>query len=131
MPYGERLTTDLESVATAIVDSAYQGHVALGPGLLESVYVACLAHELTLRGFRVRREVQVPIAYKGLQLDTGFRIDLLVEDAIVVEAKSVLDIHPVFKSQLLTHLRLADKRLGFLINFNTKFIKDGITRVAN
>ena len=131
MPYGERLAGDLERVATAVVDSAYTVHVALGPGLLESVYVACLAHELSLRGFRVRREVPVPLAYKGLQFDSGFRIDLLVEDAIVVEAKSVLDMQPVFKSQLLTHLKLADKRLGFLINFNTKFIKDGITRVAN
>ncbi len=131
MPYGDRLAMGLERIATAVVDSAYKVHVTLGPGLLESVYVACLAHELTLRGYRVHREVPVPIVYEGLKLDSGFRIDLLVEDAVVVEAKAVLNINPVFQAQLLTHLKLADKRLGFLINFNTKFIKDGITRVVN
>ena len=131
MPIGDRLSAELERVATAIVDSAYKVHVTLGPGLLESVYVACLAHELTLRGHRVRREVPVPVIYEGLKLDSGFRIDLLIDDAVVIEAKSVESMHPVFKAQLLTHLKLADKRLGFLINFNTKFIKDGITRVAN
>ena len=131
MGYGERMTEEIERVATAVVDSAYQVHLALGPGLLESVYVACLAHELELRGFTVRREVPVPVIYRGLRVDSGFFMDLLVNELIVVEAKSVLDLHPVFKSQLLTHLKLADKRLGFLINFNVKFIKDGLTRVAN
>lgn len=118
-------------IAKAIVDAAYKIHTTLGPGLLESVYEVVLAHELRERGLRVARQVPVRIAYEGVQFDEGYRIDLLVEDAVVVELKSVEEIIPVHKKQLLTYLRLSDKRLGLLINFNTELIKDGIQRVVN
>ena len=131
MPIGDTLPAEVETIATAVVDASYKVHVGLGPGLLESVYVACLTHELQRRGFTVWREVPVPIVYEGLKLESGFRIDMLVNGIVVIEAKSVDGIHPIHKAQLLTHLRLADKRLGFLINFDVKFIKDGITRIAN
>jgi GxxExxY protein len=131
MSYGERTSVEIERIATAIVDSAYKVHTTLGPGLLESVYVQCLAHELKLRGFTVWREVPVPIVYEGLKLESGFRIDLLVNGIVVIEAKSIQDMHPVFPAQLRTHLKLADKRLGFLINFNVPYIKDGIRRIAD
>ncbi len=131
MSYGERMPDEVERVATAIVDAAIKVHRALGPGLLESVYAACLAHELQGRGFRVDREVPVPIYYDGVMLDEGFRIDLLVDELVIVELKAVQDLHPVFAAQCRTHVRLANKRLGFLINFNVPLLKDGIKRIAN
>ena len=108
----------------------FRVHSQLGAGLLEHAYQACLAHELRKRGLRVETEVPVPIVYDGVRIDVGFCIDLLVEDSIIVEVKAVIDDHPVFKAQLLTHLKLTGKRLGFLVNFNKKLIKDGIQRVA-
>ena len=131
MPFGETMPADVERVATAIVDSAIKVHRLLGPGLLESVYAACLAQELRRRGFRVEREVPVPIVYEGVTLDEGYRIDLLVDDLVVVELKAVQDLHPVFAAQCRTYVRLANKRLGFLINFNVPLLKDGIRRIAN
>jgi GxxExxY protein len=118
-------------VAKQIVDAAYRIHTSLGPGLLESVYEVVLAYELESRGLRVVRQQAVPIVYQGIRIETGFRVDLLVEDKVIVETKSVETVAPVHKKQLLTHLRLADKRLGLLINFNVALIKDGITRIAN
>ena len=108
----------------------YQVHSRLGPGLLESVYKICLAYELRKRGLKVATEVAVPIFYDNIQIDAGFKIDLLVEDSVIVEAKATIDDHPVFKAQILTHLKLTNKRLGFLANFNKKLIKDGIQRIA-
>ena len=131
MPYGEQTSAEIERIATAIVDSAYKVHTTLGPGLLESVYVLCLTHELQRRGFTVWREVPVPVVYEGLKLESGFRMDMLINGLVVVEAKAVQDMHPTFPAQLRTHLKLADKRLGFLINFNVPLIKDGIRRNAN
>ena len=118
-------------VAKQIVDAAYRIHTSLGPGLLESAYAAVLAYELEKRGLRTVRQQVVPIIYQSARIETGFRADLIVEDKVIVEIKSVEAVAPVHKKQLLTHLRLADKRLGLLINFNVALIKDGITRIAN
>ncbi len=118
-------------VARLVVDAAYEVHTALGPGLLESVYETVLAYELRQRGLTVIRQAPVPLVYEELSFDEGFRADLVVSDKVIVELKSVEKIAPVHKKQLLTYLRLADKRLGLLINFGEALIKDGITRVVN
>jgi len=118
-------------VARQLVDAAYKIHSTLGPGLLESAYQAILVYELQKRGLQVEAEKQVPVVYEGVRLDIGFRADLIVEDKVIVELKSVEQIAPVHKKQLLTYLRLADKRLGLLINFGAPLMKDGITRIVN
>ena len=118
-------------IAKIIVDVAFHIHTKLGPGLLESVYEIVLAHELKNRGLNVERQVSVPVVYDNIKLDEGFRADLIVEDKVIVELKSVENVVPVHKKQLLTYLRLADKRLGLLINFGSELIRDGISRVVN
>jgi GxxExxY protein len=118
-------------IAKEVVDAAYKIHSRLGPGLLESVYEVVLAYELRNRGLHVVRQLPVPIVYEGIQFEEGFRLDLLVEDKAIVEIKSVEKITGVDKKQLLTHLRLMDKRLGLLINFNVELIKDGMSRIVN
>ncbi|HEY3835988.1 MAG TPA: GxxExxY protein [Bryobacteraceae bacterium] len=118
-------------VARQIVDAAFVIHNGLGPGLLESVYEAVLAHELQKRGLRVNTQQAIPVIWQGTRIELGFRADLIVEDLVIVEIKAQDAIAPVHKKQLLTHLRLAGKRLGLLINFNVALIKDGITRIAN
>ncbi len=116
----------------AIIGAAIEVHKELGPGLLESVYQTCLSIELRQMGFTVETEVPVAITYKGHDIhQEGFRADLIVNDEVVIELKSVEDIKPVHGKQLLTYLRLLDKRIGLLINFNVPALKDGITRVAN
>ena len=122
--------TDNE-ISKEVVDAAYRIHCALGPGLLENVYGKTLAWELEHRGLRVTRQAEIPVVYRGERIETGFRADLVVADQVIVEIKSVEFVLPVHKKQLLTYLRLADKRLGLLINFHTVLIKDGITRIAN
>ena len=114
-----------------IVDAAYRIHTTLGPGLLESVYVLTLAWELEQRGLRVVRQSEVPVVYQGTRIEAGFRADLIVDDQVIVEVKSVETLAPVHKKQLPTYLRLANKRLGLLINFNVVLIKNGITRIVN
>jgi len=118
-------------VARLIVDAAYKIHTTLGPGLLESVYEAILAYELDKRDLQVTRQQPVPVAYESVKLDLGFRADLMVEDKVIVELKSVERTAPVHKKQLLTYLKVTDKRLGLLINFGAPLIKHGITRVVN
>jgi GxxExxY protein len=118
-------------IAREIVDAAYKVHTTLGPGLLESVYEAALAHELHSRGVPIERQKPVPVVYGEMHLDEGFRADLVVAEQVIVELKSVESIAPIHKKQLLTYLRLADRRLGLLINFGAERIKDGITRIAN
>lgn len=118
-------------VAKVIVDCAYQIHVRLGPGLLESVYQEVLAYELRKRNLHVLSKHPVPIVWDDLKFDKGFEADLIVENRVIVELKSVEAVHPVYKKQLLTYLRLADKQLGLLINFGEELIKEGITRVVN
>jgi GxxExxY protein len=119
------------AIAKEIVDAAFHIHTALGPGLLESVYDAVLTYELGRRGLRTVRQQPIPVVYESVRIDTGFRADLIVEDKVIVEVKSVEILAPVHKKQLLTYLRLADKRLGLLINFQVALIKDGITRIVN
>jgi GxxExxY protein len=131
MAFGEDTSPEIEHVATAVVDAAYKVHRELGPGLLESVYLTCLEHELKKRGFAVEREFEVPVIYDGVTIDVGFRVDLLVDRLVVVELKAVVEMHPVFKAQILTHLKLLHLRLGLLINFNVLYIKDGLQRVLN
>lgn len=118
-------------IATIIVDAAYTIHTRLGPGLLESVYETTLAYELTKRGLELRKQQAMPVIYEAVRMDIGFRADLVVEGKVIVEIKSIDAIAPVHRKQLLTYLRLTDKRLGLLINFNVELIKDGITRVVN
>jgi len=118
-------------IAREIVDAAFHIHKTLGPGLLETVYEVVLARELEKRSLNVVRQQPVPIVFGDLKFDEGFRADLIVEDKVIVELKSVEQIAPVHKKQLLTYLRLADKRLGLLINFGSAVIKDGISRIVN
>jgi len=123
------LSDEEEHIATAVVDCAYRVHSRLGPGLLESAYELCLKYELEKLGFFVERQLPVPIIYDGLVFDEGFRLDLMVNSLVICEIKSVTDMHPVFLAQTLSHLKLLDRRLGFLINFNAPRLKDGLKRV--
>jgi GxxExxY protein len=123
------LDREIERLAKEIVDSAFKVHKELGPGLLESVYEACLAHELRKRGLRVDTQLELPVRYETVRLDVGFRLDLLVENEIIVELKAVETMNPLFEAQLLTYLKLTGKRLGLLINFNVPLIKKGIKRL--
>ena len=118
-------------IAKVVVDVAYVMHTKLGPGLLESVYKAVMAYELRKRGLAIETEVPIRVEWDDVKLEVGFRADLIVEQSVVVELKSIEQIAPVHKKQLLTYLRLANCRLGLLINFNTELIRDGISRVAN
>ena len=118
-------------IAKIIVDAALNIHKALGPGLYESVYEAVLSYELGRRGLKVERQLPIPINYNGIRFEEGFRADMVVESKVIIELISIESVANVHKKQLLTYLRLADKRLGLLINFGEAFIRDGITRVAN
>jgi GxxExxY protein len=119
------------AIAREIVDAAFRIHTTLGPGLLESVYETVLSFELTRRGLHVARQQPIPVLYENIRMDEGFRADKIVGEKVIVEIKSVEALGQVHRKQLLTYLRLADKRLGLLINFNVALIKDGITRIAN
>jgi GxxExxY protein len=121
----------LNQTSSAIIEAAIKVHSILGPGLLESVYCTCLAYELRARGLAVETEKAVPVYYEGLRLDGGYRIDLLVEDSVIVEVKSTEKVLPVHYAQLLSYLKLLDKRLGLLINFNTALVTRGVKRVVN
>lgn len=122
---------DTNRISGEIVDACMKIHKILGPGLLESVYETVLAHELRARGYEVNLQVSIPVTYEGIMLEVGFRADMIVNDFVIVELKSVESILPVHKKQLLTYLRLSGKRVGLLINFNSELMKDGITRVVN
>lgn len=123
------LPPELEDLAETLVDSAFKAHQALGPGLLESVYEACLCIELAKRGVHYEAQAPLPLTYEGVKIESGFRIDLLVEQRIILELKAVEKLLPIHQAQLLTYLKLADKRLGLLINFNVRMFKEGIKRV--
>jgi len=118
-------------IASVVVDAALKIHKTLGPGLLESVYQATLSFELQKRGLRVVEELALPVRYEGVKLDLGFRVDLLVDDKLVIEIKSVEAVAPVHRKQVHTYLRLMNKQLGLLINFNVELMKNGIHRVVN
>lgn len=124
------LSATEEAIGQAVVHAAYGMHRNLGPGLLASVYEACFCHELNQAGYATQRQVSVPVIYDGLQLEDGFRLDVLVEQQVICELKAAIEPHPVFLAQLMTCMRLSQKRLGYLINFNVPLIKDGIKRVV-
>ena len=119
--YGSELSRE-------IIGAAIEVHKQLGPGLLESAYEECLCHELHLRGLAFQRQAPLPVTYKGLKLDCGYQLDLVVEDAVVLELKALEKILPVHEAQLLTYLKLSGHRLGFLLNFNVPLMRDGISR---
>jgi len=125
-----QLTEYEESLCKEIVDCAYKVHIGLGPGLLEKIYEACFCHELSKKGIKYRRQAELPIFYDGFKFDEGLRIDVLVEDIIICELKSVEIINPVWQAQILSHLKLAGNNIGFLINFNVPIIKSGIRRLC-
>jgi GxxExxY protein len=125
-----KLPGEIESIGKAVVDCAFKVHSALGPGLLESVYGTCLDHELRKRGLSVQKQFPVAIRYDSVRIESGFRLDLLVNEMVVVEVKSVERVLPVHQAQLLSYLRLSGLRLGFLINFNVPVIREGIIRRA-
>ena len=118
-------------IATQIVDAAYKIHTRLGPGLFESAYETVLAYELESRGLQVARQQAIPVVYESVHLQEGFRADIIVENKVIIEIKSLETLHPVHKKQLITYLTLANIRLGLLINFGEVLIKDGIKRIAN
>lgn len=118
-------------IGDVVIAAAMRVHTALGPGLLESVYEACLAHELTKHGMAVKRQVAVPVYYDGLELESGLRLDLLVEGRVVVELKCVDKFAPIHTAQLLSYLKLTSCRLGYLLNFNVVHMREGIKRLAN
>jgi GxxExxY protein len=118
-----------EFIAERIVDAAYIVHKVLGPGLLERVYEVCFCHELSKRKLKYQRQVDIPITYDGMIFDEGLRLDVFVEELIICELKAVDEMNPVWKAQILSHLKLIGKRLGFLINFNVPLIKNGIKRI--
>ena len=122
---------EFEEITGQVITAALKVHSAIGPGVLESVYKTCLQHELLKTGLRVQAEVALPVVYDGLRMDSGFRIDLLVENLLIVELKCVETILPIHKAQLLTYLRLANKPIGLLLNFNVVHMRDGLKRILN
>ena len=127
----EKSRDELNRISGKIIEYAIAVHKELGPGMLEGAYEVCLVHELVRNGFDVQRQLVLPIVYQNIKLDAGYRIDLLIENAVIVELKVVDKLHPVHEAQLLSYLRMSDLRLGLLINFNVKLLKDGIRRVVN
>ncbi len=121
---------DIETIASKIIDSSIKVHKALGPGLLESVYQKCLAHELQNEGLDVRCEVPVPVIYNDVTMDTGFRADMIINNTIIIENKTVEKILPIHEAQLLTYLKVTNIQLGFLLNWNVTLMKNGIKRMV-
>jgi GxxExxY protein len=119
---------DRNEISGEIVDAAMKVHSALGPGLLESAYAACLRHELIKRGLRVASEVPVPVVYDGIKLEAGYKLDLLVEDTVIVELKAIEALAPIHQAQIISYLKLAHKPIGLLINVHSLHLKDGIKR---
>jgi GxxExxY protein len=121
----------IDEVSGLIIDAAMKVHTVLGPGLLESAYETCLTHELRSRGLKVLSQLVLPIKYEGLELDAGYRLDLLVEDCVIVEIKAVESLNTIYQAQLLSYLKMSGKQVGLLINFNVHHLKNGIRRVVN
>ena len=128
---GRASKASADQVGERVLGSALRVHRALGPGLLETVYEACLAHELVKSGRGVKRQLNMPVVYDGVVLEAGYRLDMLVEDCVVVEVKAVEKLADIHRAQLLSYLRLGGYRLGYLLNFNSPLLKDGIRRLAN
>ena len=125
------ITERTEVIAKIVVNSAFKVHKELGPGLLERVYEVCLAHEISKAGLDVKRQIDIPIVYDEIEFSEGLRLDLLVENSIIIEVKAVELVNPVWDAQIISHLKLLNKELGFLINFNVPLIKNGIRRFIN
>jgi GxxExxY protein len=121
----------INRITGGVVGAAIEVHRALGPGLLESAYEACLAYELVQQGLKVEQQKPIPVVYKEIQLDCGYRLDLLVENEVIVEVKSVDELAPIHSAQLLSYLRLSGCKVGLLLNFNVEILKHGIRRLAN
>ena len=121
----------LEEIGKQIIDASFQVHKTLGPGLLESAYESCLSAELILRGLKAEKQKELPVFYKGKKLAVGYRLDLLVENEIIIELKAVKKILPIHEAKIISYLKLSDKRLGYIINFNVPLIKDGIKKKVN
>lgn len=126
----ERIPEDVDRVGRSVLDAAFAVHRVLGPGLLEAAYEACLAEELRRAGLRVERQVGVPVAYGDVRLNVGYRLDLLVEGVVIVEVKAIDALASIHTAQVLTYLRFSGVRLGYLINFNTTLLKNGLRRLA-
>ena len=126
----QAIPATLDQIARTVVDAGLKVHRAPWPGLLESAYEACLVHELLQRRMAVQRQLPLPVTYDGLELDAGYRLDLLVASEVIVEVKAVEALSRLHEAQLLTYLKLSDRRLGFLMNFNTPLFKDGVRRIA-
>jgi len=127
---GREEAVDLERLARIVVDAGLKVHRTLGPGLLESAYEHCLARELQIRGLAVRRQVALPIVYEGAKLESGYRLDLVIDDALVIEVKAVEVLTRLHEAQVLTYLRLSGHRIGFLMNFNVTLFKQGVRRLV-
>ncbi len=122
---------DINKISGLIIDSAMRVHTTLGPGLLENAYEACLKHELSNRNLKVISQLNLPVLYNGVTIDAGYRLDLLVEDSVIIEIKAVERLKLIHEAQLITYLKLSDKKLGLLINFNVTRLKHGIKRLVN
>jgi GxxExxY protein len=124
------LTEEEELIGSAVVNAAFLVHKEFGPGLLEKVYEVCFCHVLKEKGFQVKRQLDIPIEFDGIRFEEGLRIDVMINDLVICELKALENINPVWEAQLLSHLRLTNKRLGYLINFNVPLIKTGIKRMV-
>ncbi len=127
----EKIPRELEEIGKAVVDAAYRVHKALGPGLLEKVYEVAFCHEIRKKGFQCERQIYIPIVYDGIEFEEGLRLDVIIEDKVIVELKALENVNPVWEAQIISHLKLTNNRLGFLINFNVPLIKQGIRRFVN
>lgn len=127
----EKTRERLNEISGKIIECSINVHKELGPGMLEGAYEVCLMHELLRAGLKTKSQVTLPIFYQGIRLDAGYRIDLLVEDSVIVELKAIERLLPVHEAQLLSYLRMSDLRLGLLINFNVRLLRDGVRRVVN
>ena len=126
-----QISEELNEIGTKIIGAAIKVHRSLGPGLLERIYEVCLCHELEKIGLKVERQKYLPIIYDGIEFDEGLKLDILVEDKVICELKAVDQVNPIWKAQLLSHLKLTNNKLGYVINFNTPLLKHGVTRMVN
>ena len=123
------LSESLEQIGKDLVNCSFKVHKAIGPGMLERVYEVCIEHELNKLGYDVKRQVEIPIEYDGIRFDEGFRADLVIENSVIVEIKAVDKMHPVYTAQIISYLKMMNKKLGYLINFHEPLIKNGIERI--
>ena len=126
----EQISAEENRIGKEIVDAAYKVHKELGPGLLEKVYEVCFCHVMQTKGFEVKRQLDIPIVFEGIVFSEGLRLDVMINDLVICELKALENVNPVWEAQLLSHLKLTNKRLGFLINFNVPMIRDGIKRMV-